>query len=88
MKMNSMTHLFESRRGVIAELLIVIVLIASVALLVREFTSITDTPSVRREVRDVVLDLREQIMRALVDWLQEGITEDPVACNGLYPLPA
>ena len=86
MKMNSMTHLFESRRGVIAELLIVIVLIASVALLVREFTSITDTPSVRREVRDVVLDLREQIMRALVDWLQEGITEDPVACNGLYPL--
>lgn len=75
-----------SKRGVVAEILVIVVILASLGMLLLTFENSNDTPNISRAVFDAVIDLRERISQGLLAWLAEGISDEPLACNGLYPL--
>jgi hypothetical protein len=74
------------RKGVVGELLIIVVLMASVFLIVTTFTNDQDVPSVAKESLDGLRDVRAQMGRAILAWLQDGVTDETLMCNGLYPV--
>lgn len=74
------------KRGVVGELLVVVALLASVFILVSTFSDIGDVPNVPKESLDALRDTKTLLSQALLSWLQEGVTDEPLMCNGLYPV--
>lgn len=72
------------RRGVVAEILVIIVLLASVAIVVMTFQGKEPVTSVQKETLASLSDVQDLLARAVLRWLQESPVDDLVACNGVY----
>lgn len=72
------------RMGVVGELLIMAALLASTFVLVDTFSERDDTPNVPQESIESLRDVRTILSQAVLNWLRDGVVEQPLACNGQY----
>lgn len=72
------------KKGVVGELLIIVVLLASTLLIVTTFTDEGDTPNIPKYSVDALRDVKTLLSRAILQWMRDGVTDEPLACNGLY----
>jgi hypothetical protein len=73
-------------KGAIGELLIILVLLASTALIVTTFVNREDVPNIAKASLTQFRDMRSIISVAVLQWLDNGVSTEPMACNGVYPV--
>lgn len=75
-----------NKKAMVAEILVIVVILASMGMLLMTFQDDQDTTNISRAVLDAIINLRDRIAQGILEWLAGGISDDPLACNGLYPL--